>query len=68
MPKHHPDLPLDNEAQVEQLVARVFEEDGWRVESQVRREDFAPDLVVSKPGRKLVIPPRKRFVHPVADR
>jgi Holliday junction resolvase len=55
MPKHHPDLPLDNEAQVEQLVARVFDEDGWRVESRVRREDFAPDLVVSKPGRKLVI-------------
>jgi hypothetical protein len=51
----YPNPPLDNEAHLAQLVADLFRENGWNVVHQPREEDSAPDLVASRPGRKLVI-------------
>ena len=55
MPGHYPNSPDDNEAQLGQLVADLFRKNGWRVLHQPREQNFAPDLIASRPGKKLII-------------
>jgi len=55
MPGHYPNSPVDNEAQLGLLVANLFRENGWKVLHQPREEHLAPDLIVSRPGKKLII-------------
>jgi HJR/Mrr/RecB family endonuclease len=54
MPSHSSSAPIDNEAQLELLVAALFRAKGWKVLPQPRKENFAPDLIVSRAGKKLV--------------
>jgi hypothetical protein len=46
---------IDNEAQLALLVAALFREKGWSVLERPREENFWPDLMVSRAGKKLVI-------------
>jgi len=54
-PGHYPNSPVDNEAQLGLLVADVFRENGWKVLHQPREQNSAPDLIASRPGKKLII-------------
>jgi hypothetical protein len=55
MPGHYPNSPVDNEAQLGQLVADLFRENGWKVLHQPRKQNSAPNLIASRPGKKLII-------------
>jgi hypothetical protein len=55
MPSHYPNPSVGNEAQLGLLVAGLFRENGWKVLNQPREENVAPDLIASRPGRKLII-------------
>jgi Holliday junction resolvase hjc len=55
MPGHYPNSPVDNEAQLGLLVANLFRENGWKVLRQPREENLTPDLIASRPGKKLII-------------
>src|ERR1700682_3884483 len=55
MPGHYPISTVGNEAQLGLLVADLFREKGWDVLQQPREENFAPDLLASRPGTKLII-------------
>ena len=55
MPGHYQNSPDDNKAQLGQLVADVFRENGWKVLHQPREQNSAPDLIASRPGKKLII-------------
>jgi hypothetical protein len=54
MPGHYPNPLVDNEAQLGLLVADLFRENGWKVLHQPRGNS-APDLIASRPGKKLII-------------
>jgi hypothetical protein len=54
-PGHYPNSPVDNEAQLGLLVADLFRENGWKVLHQPREQNSAPDLIASRPGKKLII-------------
>jgi hypothetical protein len=54
-PGHYPNSPVDNEAQLRLLVADLFRENGWKVLHQPREQNSAPDLIASRPGKKLII-------------
>src|SRR5437867_8048337 len=51
---HYPNPPPDHEAQLGLVVANLFREEGWKVLKQPR-ERGAPDLIASRPGKKLVV-------------
>jgi hypothetical protein len=58
MPGHHPNPPVDNEAQLGRIVANLFRDEGWEVQAPPRSNDnnkVAPDFVVSGHGQKLVV-------------
>jgi Holliday junction resolvase len=55
MAGHYPNSPNGNEAQLGRLVANLFRENGWRVLHQPREQNSAPDLIASRPGKKLII-------------
>jgi hypothetical protein len=55
MPSHYPNPSPDNEAQLGLVVANLFREDGWKVLDQPRHQGAAPDLIASRPGKKLVV-------------
>jgi Holliday junction resolvase len=55
VPSHYPNSRVDNEAQLGQLVADLFRENGWKVLHQSRKQDSAPDLIASRPGKKLIM-------------
>jgi hypothetical protein len=55
MPGHYPKSPVDNEAQLGLIVADLFRENGWKVLHQPREPNSAPDLIASRPGKKLII-------------
>src|SRR6266481_1259478 len=52
---HYPNPSPDHEAQLGLVVANLFREEGWKVLKQPREEDHAPDLIASRPGKKLTI-------------
>jgi hypothetical protein len=54
-PGHYPNSPVDNGAQLRLLVADLFRENGWKVLHQPREQNSAPDLIASRPGKKLII-------------
>jgi restriction system protein len=51
----------------ERALRQIFERDGWRVELTPRSGDFGADLVLSKPGKRLVVQ-AKRWRRPVGIR
>ncbi len=55
MPGHYPNSLVGNKAQLELLVADLFRENGWKVPDQPREGSLAPDLIASRPGKKLII-------------
>ena len=55
MPGHFPTPPLDHEAQLGLVVANLFREEGWKVLDQPRDHGVVPDLIASRPGKKLVV-------------
>ena len=55
MPGHSPNAPLDHEAQLGLVVANLFREEGWKVLDQPRDHGVVPDLIASRPGKKLVV-------------
>src|SRR5271155_200287 len=57
MPGHHPNPPVDNEAQFGRIVANLFREDGWKVHEEPREKEknVAPDFLLSGHGKKLVV-------------
>jgi hypothetical protein len=55
MPGHYPNPLLDNEAQLERLVAGLFRERGWKVLKQPREEDSRPDLIAERSGERFII-------------
>lgn len=55
MPNDYSKPPVQNEAQLELIVRNLFREEGWKVLDQPRQPGGAPDLLVSKQGRKLVL-------------
>jgi hypothetical protein len=55
MPGHYPNSLVDNEAQLGLLVGDLFRQNGWNVVDQPRERDSAPDLIASRPGKKLII-------------
>jgi Holliday junction resolvase len=55
IPGHYPNPLVDNEAQLQLLVAELFREQGWKVRDQPREENLAPDLIASRQGRKLIV-------------
>jgi hypothetical protein len=54
MPGHHPNAPVDNEAQLGRIVASLFREEGWKVVEEPREKNVAPDFLVSGHGKKFV--------------
>jgi hypothetical protein len=54
MPSHS-NPPSENEAHLGLVVANVFREDGWKVLDQPREAGAEPDLIASRPGKKLVV-------------
>ena len=55
MPGHYPNPPIDNEAQLQLVVAELFREKGWKVLNQPHEENFAPDLIASRQGKKMIV-------------
>jgi hypothetical protein len=55
MPGHYPSPPVEKESQLALLVADLFRKSGWRVVHEPREQDSAPDLIASRPGKKLII-------------
>jgi hypothetical protein len=55
MPSHYPNPSPDHEAQLELVVSNLFREEGWKVLEQPRERGAAPDLIASRPGKKLVV-------------
>jgi hypothetical protein len=55
MPGRSPKPTIDNEAQLQLLVAELFREKGWKVLDQLSDENLAPDLIASQKGRKLIV-------------
>lgn len=55
MPNDYSKPPVQNEAQLGLIVRNLFREEGWKVLDQPRQPGGAPDLLVSKHGRKLVL-------------
>lgn len=55
MPSHYPNSSPDHEAQLGQVVVNLFREEGWKVREQPRERGAAPDLLASRPGKKLVV-------------
>ena len=55
MPNDYSKPPVQNEAQLGLIVRNLFREEGWKVLDQPRQAGGAPDLLVSKHGRKLVL-------------
>ena len=47
--------PSANEAQMGLLVGEVFREKGWKILNQPREAEFRPDMLVERPGERLVI-------------
>src|SRR5260370_12810899 len=52
---HYPNPWPDHEAQLGLVVANLFREEGWKVLKQARERGAAPDLIASRPGKKLVV-------------
>ena len=50
-----PNPSPQNEAQLGLVVANLFREEGWKVLDQPREAGAAPDLIASRPGKKLII-------------
>src|SRR5258708_9760945 len=55
MSGHHPNPSVDNEAQFGRIVANLFREDGWKVLEEPREKNVAPDFLMSRDGKKLVV-------------
>jgi len=55
MPTDYSKPPVPNEAQLGLIVRNLFREEGWKVLDQPRQPGGAPDLVLSKHGRKLAL-------------
>ena len=55
MPYDYSKPPVQNEAQLGLIVRNLFREEGWKVLDQPRGPGGAPDLLVSKHGRRLVL-------------
>jgi hypothetical protein len=55
MSSHYPNPPVDSEAQLGQIVASLFREEGWKVVEEPREKNVAPDFLVSKNGKKFVL-------------
>jgi len=55
MPYDYSKPPVQNEAQLGLIVRNLFREEGWKVLDQPREPGGAPDFLVSKHGRKLVL-------------
>jgi hypothetical protein len=55
MPGHYPNPSLDHEAQLGLVVANLFREEGWKVLKEPREHGAVPDLIASRPGKKLVV-------------
>src|SRR5258708_9801483 len=55
MPGHYPNSPVGSEAQLGLLVADLFRENGWKVLDQPHEGNLAPDLLASRPGKRLII-------------
>jgi hypothetical protein len=55
MRSHSPHPSIDSEGQLGLLVARLFREKGWKVLDQPREGNLAPDFIVSRPGKKLIM-------------
>jgi hypothetical protein len=55
MPGHYPNLSVNNEARLAEVVANLFREQGWKVLEQAKDEDAKPDFVASRHGQNLVI-------------
>jgi hypothetical protein len=54
-PGHYPNSPVNHQAQLGLLVADLFRENGWKVLHQPREQNSAPDLIASRPAKKLII-------------
>ena len=52
---HYPNSSVDSGAQLGLLVAEVFRQHGWKVLHQPHEQNSAPDLIASRPGKKLII-------------
>lgn len=55
MPGHDPNPSIDNEAQLQLVVAELFREKGWKVLDQPHKENVAPDLIASRQGKKMIV-------------
>ncbi len=55
MPSHHLNSSVDNKAQFGRIVANLFLEDGWKVLEEPREKNVAPDFLMSRHGKKLVV-------------
>jgi hypothetical protein len=55
MPSHHSNPSVDSEAQFGRIVANLFLEDGWKVFEEPREKNVAPDFLMSRHGKKLVV-------------
>jgi hypothetical protein len=55
MPSHHSNPSVGNEAQFGRIVANLFLEDGWKVLEEPREKNVAPDFLMSRHGKKLVV-------------
>jgi len=55
MPLKYSEPPVNNEAQLGLIVANLFREAGWKVLELPPQPDGAPDFIVSKQGKKLVV-------------
>ncbi|HEY6384927.1 MAG TPA: hypothetical protein VIX91_04515 [Candidatus Acidoferrum sp.] len=55
MPSHYPNPHVDNEAQLGRIVASLFREEGWKVVEEPRKDNVAPDFLVSGRGKKFVV-------------
>jgi hypothetical protein len=55
MLRHYPNSSANKEARLEQLVAGLFRDNGWKVLEHPRAENSAPDLIASRAGKRFII-------------
>lgn len=55
MPGQYPNPPVNNEAQLQFIVADLFRAQGWKVFDEPREDNLAPDLIAWRKGKKLVV-------------
>jgi hypothetical protein len=55
MPSRYPNRSISNEVKLARIVADLFREEGWKVVEEPRENNVAPDFLVLRHGKKLVV-------------